>query len=77
MPAPVGVTLPTEDEIASLIGSDHDELLVELERIDRMVQAAKLGVIDHADREGRFLADGHRNSAAWTRAVMRRYPTRS
>jgi hypothetical protein len=54
------VRLPSEEEIASLVGGDHDELLVELERIGRMVQAAKLGVIDHADREDRFLADGHR-----------------
>ena len=77
MPAPVGVTLPSEDEIASLVGSDHDELLVELERIDRMVQAAKLGVIDHADREVRFLADGHRSSAAWTRAVTNCSPAES
>jgi hypothetical protein len=77
MPATVGVTLPTEDEIAALVGSEHDDLLVELERIDRMVQAAKLGVIDHADREGRFLADGHRNSAAWTRAVTNCSPGES
>jgi hypothetical protein len=77
MPAQVGVTLPTEDEIAALAGCEHDELLGALERIDRMVQAAKLGVIDHADREARFLADGHRNSAAWTRAVTNCSPGES
>ena len=44
----VEVRLPSEEAIASLVGAEHDELLVELERIGRMVQAAKLGVIDHA-----------------------------
>jgi hypothetical protein len=69
--------LPSEEEVASLVGADHDQLLVELERIGRMVQAAKLRVIDHADREARFLADGHRNSAAWTRAVTNCSPAES
>jgi hypothetical protein len=41
----VEVRLPSEGEIASLVGSEHDELLLELERIGRMVEAAKLGVI--------------------------------
>jgi hypothetical protein len=68
----VEVSLPSEEEIASLVGGEHDDVLVELERLGRMVQAAKLGVIDHADRSARFLADGHRNSAAWTRAVTNR-----
>ena len=73
----VEVGLPSEDEIASLVGSEHDELLLGLERIGRMVEAAKLGVIDHADREGRFLADGHRSTAAWTRAVTNCSPAES
>jgi hypothetical protein len=33
MPAEVGVRLPTEDEIASLAGSELDELLLALERL--------------------------------------------
>jgi hypothetical protein len=73
----VEVRLPSDEEIASLVGSDHDDLLVGLERIDRMVQAAKLAVIDHADRAGRFLSDGHRSSAAWTRAVTNCSPATS
>jgi hypothetical protein len=77
MPTAVGVTLPTEDEIASLSGREHDELLAELERIGRKVHAAKLDVINHADREARFLSDGHRNSAAWTRAVTNCSPGES
>src|SRR5918993_3242504 len=77
MPAVVGVTLPTEDEIASLSGREHDDLLAELERVGRKIHAAKLGVIDHADREARFLADGHRSSAAWTRAVTNCSPADS
>ena len=64
MPAEVGVRLPTEDEIASLAGSELDELLLALERLDRTIQATKLSVIGHADRKARFLADGHRSSAA-------------
>ncbi|HZB43234.1 MAG TPA: DUF222 domain-containing protein [Ilumatobacter sp.] len=77
MPAVVGVTLPTEDEIASLSGREHDDVLAELERIGRKIHAAKLDVINHADREARFLADGHRNSAAWTRAVTNCSPSES
>jgi hypothetical protein len=73
----VAVRLPSEDEIASLVGSEHDELLLELERIGRMVEAAKLGVIDHADRRARFVADGHRSTAAWTRAVTNCSPAES
>ena len=73
----VEVRLPSEAEIAALVGGDHDELLVELERIGRMVHAATLDVIDHADREARFLADGHRSSAAWTRAVTNCSPAES
>ena len=73
----VGVRVPSEDEIASLVGSEHDELLLQLERLGRMVEAAKLGVIDHADRQARFLADGHRSTAAWTRAVTNCSPAAS
>jgi hypothetical protein len=73
----VEVRLPSADEIASLAGAEHDELLVALERIDRMVQAAKLDVIDHADRVARFAADGHRSTAAWTRAVINCSPAES
>ena len=73
----VGVWLPSEDEIALLVGGEHDELLVELERIGRMVEAAKLGVIDHADRQARFVVDGHRSTAAWTRAVTNCSPGES
>jgi hypothetical protein len=64
MEARAEVRLPSEEEIASLVGADHDELLVELERIGRMVRAAKLGVIDHADREARFLAHEHRKTSS-------------
>ena len=77
MDVSVQVRLPSAEEIASRHGSDDDEWLSELERIDRMLQAAKLGVIDHADREARFLADGHRSSAAWTRAVTNCSPADS
>lgn len=73
----VEVRLPSEDEIASLVGSEHDELLLALERIGRMVEAATLGVIDHADRQARFLNDGHRSTAAWTRAVTNCSPGES
>ena len=73
----VEVRLPSADEIASLAGVERDELLVALERIDRMVQAAKLDVIDHAERVGRFAADGHRSTAAWTRAVINCSPAES
>ena len=73
----VEVRLPSEDEIASLVGSEHDELLLELERIGRMLEAAKLGVIDHADHRARFLADGHRSTAAWTRAITNCSPAES
>jgi hypothetical protein len=71
------VWLPSEDEIASLVGGEHDELLLELERIGRMVEAAKLGGIDHADDRAQFLADGHRSTAAWTRAVTNCSPAES
>lgn len=77
MPAEVGVRLPTEDDIASLAGSELDELLLALERLDRTIQATKLSVIGHADRKARFLADGHRSSAAWTRAVTNCSPHES
>ena len=77
MEARAEVRLPSADEVASLVGSDHDELLVELERIDRALQAVKLDVIDHADRQARFLADGHRSTAAWTRAVTNCSPNES
>jgi len=73
----VEVRLPSEDEIASLVGGEHDELLLKLERVGRMVEAAKLGVIDHADRQARFLADGHRSTAAWVRAVTNCSPGES
>jgi hypothetical protein len=73
----VEVRLPSEEEIASLVGGEHDDVLVELERFGRMLQAAKLGVIDHAERQAQFLADGHRNSAAWTRAVTNCSPGES
>jgi hypothetical protein len=73
----VEVRLPSEDEIASLIGDELDDLLLELERVGRMVEAARLGVIDHADREARFLADGHRSTAAWIRAVTNCSPVES
>src|SRR3954447_9712079 len=69
--------LPSEDEIASLVGSEHDVLLLELERVGRMVEAAKLGVIDHAEQRARFLADGHRSTAAWTRAITNCSPAES
>ena len=61
--------MPSENEIAALADDELDELLLGLERIGRMVEAAKLGVIDHGDRRGRCLADGHRSTAAWVRAV--------
>ena len=77
MGARVEVRLPSDEEIASLVGGEHDDVLAEMERIGRMVQAAKLGVIDHADLSARFLADGHRNSAAWTRAVTNCSPGES
>lgn len=73
----VAVRLPSEAEIASLVGGEHDDLLLELERIGRMVEAAKLAVIDHADRQARFLNDGHRSTAAWTRAVTNCSPAES
>jgi Domain of unknown function (DUF222) len=73
----VEVRLPSGGEVALLVGSEHDELLLELERIGRMVEAAKLAVIDHADRQARFLADGHRSTAAWTRAVTNCSPAES
>jgi hypothetical protein len=73
----LGVRLPSEDEIAALVDGELDELLLGLERIGRMVEAAKLGVIDHADRRGRCLADGHRSTAAWVRAVTNCSPATS
>jgi uncharacterized protein DUF222 len=73
----VEVRLPSEDQIACLAGSEHDEVLLQLERIGRMVEAAKLGVIDHADRQARFLGDGHRSTAAWVRAVTNCSPSES
>jgi hypothetical protein len=73
----VEVRLPSGDEIASLVGGELDELLLELERVGRMVEAAKLGVIDHAEREARFVVDGHRSIAAWTRAVTNCSPAAS
>ena len=76
MPATVQVTLPTE-EIAALAGGDHDDLLVELERIARAVHAATLDVVEHAERTARFLADGHRTTAAWVRAVTNCSPAES
>jgi len=77
MPTALGVRLPTAEEIAALVGSEHDDLLLELEVMNRKLQSAILGVIDHADREARFLSDGHRNSAAWTRAVTNCSPGES
>ena len=65
----VEVGLPSEEEIASLAGAQLDEVLLRLERLGRMVEAAKSAVIDQADRQARCLADGHRSTAAWVRAV--------
>src|SRR5690349_7858742 len=73
----VGVRLPSQDEIAVLSGGELDEVLLDLERLGRMVEAAKLDVIDRADREGRFLADGHRSTAGWVRAVTNCSPATS
>src|SRR6188768_207860 len=77
MPATVQVTLPTEEQIAALAGGEHDDVLVELERIARAVHAATLDVVEHAERTARFLADGHRTTAAWVRAVTNCSPAES
>jgi hypothetical protein len=73
----VDVRVPSKDEISSLVGSEHDELLLDLDRIIRVAEAARLAVIDHADQQARFLADGHRSIAAWTRAVTNCSPAES
>jgi hypothetical protein len=77
MSVQVAMRLPSGGDIAALAGAELDELLLELERIGRMVEAAKLDVIDHAERQARFLADGHRSTAAWTRAVTNCSPAQS
>jgi hypothetical protein len=73
----VEVSLPTVDEIGSFVGRQHDDALWELELVRRRVEAAISDVIDHADRSGHFAADGHRNSAAWVRAVTNCSPAES
>src|SRR6478609_4292352 len=73
----VDVTLPSAEEIESLVGSDHDEVLLALERVRRRVDASIADVVDHADRHAQYLADGHRNSAGWIRAVTNWSPGES
>src|SRR5688572_14796311 len=73
----VEVGLPSQDEVDSLAGDELDAVLLELERVARRVEAARLAVIDRADRDARFLADGHRSTAAWVRAVTNCSPATS
>lgn len=47
----VEVGLPSEEEIGSLAGAELDEVLLRLERLGRMVEAAKSAVINQADRQ--------------------------
>lgn len=65
---------PTVDDVDGLRGSDLDRALVELERARRQLEAAYLAVLDAADDQERYRADGHASVTGWAIALGRTSP---
>ncbi len=57
------------DEWGALTSREVDLKVRELNVAQRRVEAALVGAVDHAERTGHFLDDGHRTSASWMMAM--------
>jgi hypothetical protein len=67
--------LPTPAEMAELSGADLDQALVDIETANRLLEAARVAVLDRADETGRFRHDGHASVREWARALTNASPT--